>query len=125
LGGHTRPAVWIEYLRGAAGATPLEGLLLNDSVATHPWIVGELAMGSLGPARTQLLADVALLPRATTVEYSEVLELVEARRLAGSGLGWVDAQLLASALVSDLRLWTLDRALHTAADRLGVSRPVP
>ena len=42
-------------------------------------------------------------------------------RLHGSGIGWVDAHLLASALVGRLRLWTTDPALATAAKELGVA----
>ena len=37
------------------------------------------------------------------------------------GIGWIDAHLLASALVGHLRLWTLDPALATLAGELGVS----
>jgi predicted nucleic acid-binding protein len=47
--------------------------------------------------------------------------LIEHRRLAGSGIGWVDAHLLASALLSGARLWTLDRPLARVAQRLGVA----
>ena len=36
---------------------------------------------------------------------------IESRRLWGKGLGWVDCQLIASALMTGCRLWTADRAL--------------
>jgi predicted nucleic acid-binding protein len=42
-------------------------------------------------------------------------------RLAGSGLGWVDLHLLASALVSSAQILTLDRALRRLAARIGVA----
>jgi predicted nucleic acid-binding protein len=41
------------------------------------------------------------------------------RKLSGKGLGWVDAHLLASALLSGCRLWTRDKALAGAARSLG------
>jgi len=53
-------------------------------------------------------------------EAGEVLSLIEVERLAGKGLGWVDAHLLASARLSGWRLWTLDRRLREIAAQLGV-----
>ena len=41
--------------------------------------------------------------------------MMEARRLAVSGIGWVDAQLVASSLASGARLWTLDATLGRVA----------
>lgn len=37
------------------------------------------------------------------------------------GIGWIDAHLLASALVGRLRLWTTDPSLATAAKKLGIA----
>jgi hypothetical protein len=39
------------------------------------------------------------------------------------GIGWVDVHLLASALLEQIRLWTLDEALATASRGLGVAFP--
>ncbi|MCJ7708210.1 MAG: hypothetical protein MUO38_11405, partial [Anaerolineales bacterium] len=60
------------------------------------------------------------LPSVAIAEHEEVLALVERQRLAGSGLGWVDVHILASALIGGTRLWTLDRHLAAAAARLGI-----
>lgn len=114
-------SVWIGFLRGSKRAAPLSQLLIDDRVASHPWVIGELAMGTIEVDRGVFLADLALLPAAQRVADAEVLELVRARRLFGSGMGWVDAQLLASALVGGMTLWTFDRALAETAHRLGVS----
>ena len=48
-----------------------------------------------------------------------VLTLIEKRRLHGLGLGWTDAHLLASTLVSNAKLWTLDKPLARCATSLG------
>jgi hypothetical protein len=50
------------------------------------------------------------------------MELVRARKLEGSGLGWVDAHLLAAAVVGGVGLWTLDTKLALHARRLGLNR---
>ena len=82
----------------------------------HPWVVGELALGHLGPARAQVLSDTGLLPMLEPVPDDEILSMIEARRLWGSGLGWVDAGLLAAALAASVSLWTFDGPLGRAAE---------
>ena len=67
-----------------------------------------------------VLSDLATLPSVRLATDSEVLHLIEKKRLWGRGLGWVDVHLLASALLSHCRLWTLDKRLARAADDLGL-----
>jgi predicted nucleic acid-binding protein len=50
-----------------------------------------------------------------------VIEFVRGRKLNGRGVGWIDVHLLASALVSRVRLWTADSRLHAVASELGVA----
>ncbi|HSL05293.1 MAG TPA: DUF3332 family protein [Nitrospiraceae bacterium] len=50
--------------------------------------------------------------RAPVADHSKVLHLINAHRLYGQGLGWIDAHLLASALLTGCELWTSDRPLH-------------
>jgi hypothetical protein len=49
-----------------------------------------------------------------------VVELVKRRKLSGRGIGWIDAHLLASALVARSMLWTADTALTGIAGDLGI-----
>ena len=88
----------------------------------HPFVFGELACGSLR-ARPTILGYLRNLPAALVADHYEVLELVERRGLAGTGIGWIDAHLLASALIAGAPLWTLDKALATQARRLRVAVP--
>lgn len=113
--------VWVERLRGGRRARFLTTLLEEDRVFTHPWIVGELALGHLGAGRGGILRDLGMLPAVKQVGDEEVMEMIEARSLVGSGIGWVDAQLLASALVSGTLVWTFDRILEQAARSLEIS----
>jgi predicted nucleic acid-binding protein len=111
-------SVWVQHLR--AGEPSLVGLLMRDRVLIHPFIIGELALGSLAK-REMVLDDLNALPQVSTVEAEEVLLLIEQRRLFGTGLGYVDANLLASTLLrSGTLLWTFDRRLRDAARKLGV-----
>ncbi len=110
-------SVWIDHFR--RGDARLESLLDSGQVWCHDYVVGELACGRL-KRRTEILSYLNNLHRAATAEQAEVLELVERRHLSGEGLGWIDVHLLAAALIDRLPLWTRDRALHAAAERLGV-----
>jgi predicted nucleic acid-binding protein len=112
-------SVWIDFFRGRPAASTLTDHLDQDRVLVHPWVRGELALGSLGRRRSAVLADLARLPPAPMVTESEVLAMIDARRLSGSGIGWVDAQLLASALVTGAALWTRDRRLASVAAECG------
>ena len=86
----------------------------------HPFVSGELACGNLKD-RTAVLSDLLALPAAKLASNAEVLRMIEDRRLWGRGLGWIDAHLLASALLSNCRLWTFDVRLAKAAAELALS----
>ena len=111
-------SVWIAHFR--KGEPRLAALLEDTQVLTHPFIVGELALGSL-ERRSEILEALDNLPSSPEATHSEVISLVDQHDLAGSGIGWVNAHLLASALLSDSPLWTLDKRLSSATSRLGLS----
>ncbi len=108
-------SVWIQHLR--KGEPQLAELLEKATVLIHPFVLGELACGRL-KNRGQFLSDLETLPEATVATQEETLELIHNRKLWGRGIGWIDAHLLASALLSNCRLWTLDQNLKTIADDL-------
>ncbi|HMK57043.1 MAG TPA: type II toxin-antitoxin system VapC family toxin [Dissulfurispiraceae bacterium] len=108
-------SVWVEHLR--AGNITLEALLNEGLVVNHPLVVGELACGNLRN-RTEILSLLHALPVAATVEHEEILDFIENNRLMGKGLGYIDMHLLASALLTKVRLWTLDKRLHDVAIQL-------
>lgn len=111
-------SIWVDHLR--ATDRQLARLLLDDAVLGHPFVVGELACGALRH-RSEILGLLRHLPQAPVVEHDEVLAFIEAHALAGSGLGWIDVHLLASATLAGERVWTRDRRLALAARRLGVA----
>jgi predicted nucleic acid-binding protein len=110
-------SVWIGHFRNAASG--LSEALKRGFVAMHPFVVGELACGNLRH-RVQILSDLQALPPAVSATHEEVMSLIEERNLWGCGIGWIDAHLLASALLSGSQLWTLDRRLRDAAVAAGV-----
>jgi len=102
-------SVWIDHFRN--GNAQLGELLISNEVMIHPFIIGELACGSI-KNRKEILGLLNELPRADIAEHQEVLRLIEDRRLYGKGIGLIDAHLIASALISKVRLLTMDKTLE-------------
>lgn len=114
-------SIWIDHLRRSDPL--LASRLSRKQVIVHRFVIGELALGSL-PKRDATLASLRRLPFAVQASDSEVQILIESAPLHGIGIGYVDAHLLASVrLTPGASLWTRDRRLHAAADRLGIAAP--
>jgi predicted nucleic acid-binding protein len=111
-------SVWIDHFRN--NNEQLDFLLDTGDVVCHPLIIGELACGNL-KKRNQILSLLHDLPQSVYVNHEEVLTFIENNKLMGKGLGYVDVCLLASVVLSDLRLWTLDIRLKETAKSLGLA----
>jgi predicted nucleic acid-binding protein len=110
-------SVWVSHLR--KGDADLATLLNDGRVLCHPLIVGELACGNLKD-RAVILSFLQLLPMSTEAEHEEVLSFIENNRLMGKGIGYVDAHLIASALLTGIPIWTLDKKLAQVAESLHI-----
>jgi predicted nucleic acid-binding protein len=111
-------SVWIRHLR--AHDARLAASLHAGGVAMHPFVMGELACGHLFN-RGELLAMWSRLPAAPVATTTEALHFIEAKRLMGLGLGYIDVHLLASAAIAGVKIWTTDRAMSAAAARIGIA----
>ncbi len=94
---------------------------LNDgSVAIHPFIIAELALGSL-QERVKTLALLDLLPKVRVAQINEVRLAIEARSLYSRGIGLIDAHLIAAVFINPpALLWTRDKQLRKVAEDLGI-----
>lgn len=110
-------SVWIDHLR--RDNAKLAALLSAGRVLAHPFVIGEVACGNLH-RRGDILALLEALPHAGVVDHHEALHFVDAHRLGGSGVGWIDVHLMASAVLTRCALWTLDRRLRERAGRLDI-----
>lgn len=112
-------SIWVAHLRLA---DPTLGMRLRArEILSHPFVIGELAMGNLGQraAKLQLLDE---LPKAVVASHDEVMTLIEQHGLHGLGVGYIDMHLLASTrLTPGARLWTRDQRLHAVGAQMGVS----
>jgi predicted nucleic acid-binding protein len=112
-------SVWVDYLR--AGDAKLAGALRAGQVATHPFVVGELACGNL-KSRETVLSLLRALPAVPVADDDEALFFIEQNALMGRGIGYIDAYLLAAtALAAPTRLWTHDKRLGAIAAALALA----
>lgn len=112
-------SIWVGHLRD--GDAALVTVLEQGQALAHPWVTGELALGRLRD-RARVLQLLDQLPQAVVTTAAELLAFIEHHKLFGVGIGYVDAQLLASArLTEEAELWTRDRRLHAVAERLGLA----
>lgn len=110
-------SVWVSHFR--VSGLHLKTLLDADRVLCHPFVVGELACGNLKPRR-EILSLLQTLPSTPLVSQEEVLHFIERQSLAGMGIGYIDAHLLASARLAGVPLWTADLPLRRAAEKLAL-----
>lgn len=113
-------SVWIDHLR--KGDTKLVKLLQDGSVLMHPFIIGEIACGSLSQ-RLMILNLLRDLPPALVAQDTEAMSFIDRHALHGRGIGYIDVHLLAStALTLGARLWTRDKRLHAIAVEKGLAQ---
>lgn len=110
-------SVWISHLRH--GNSTLQRLLQDGRVASHPFIIGELACGNISN-RTEIISLMQALPMLDVVEHEELLLFIEYNQMMGKGLGFVDIHLLAGAMLASIPLWTQDKKLKQACSRLNI-----
>ena len=112
-------SVWIDYIRRPN--LRFAQALRDEQILSHPLVIGELALGGV-TTRTQIAQEIKKLFSAPVATADEVLLLIEGLPLVGSGIGYVDAHLIAATrLKPGTRLWTLDRKLHKVAEVLGIA----
>lgn len=112
-------SVWIDHLRH--GDPELERLLHAERVLVHPFVIGELALGSLRN-REIILGALQDLPLASTATDAEVMQFIGRENLYGLGIGYIDVHLLASTRLSPgAALWTRDKRLLSVSARLGLA----
>lgn len=112
-------SIWIDHWRSVDER--LVQLLGQNQVLVHSFVTGELALGNL-QRRDEVLAALQNLPQCVVATEIEVLKFITDQALAGIGIGYVDAHLLAAVrLTPGTQLWTRDKRLLAAALRLGLA----
>ena len=112
-------SIWIDHVAGKS--TPLADLLKERRVVLHPMVIGEIAMGSL-TNRKLIINELQQLPKVHVASNAEVMAMVEWQKLFSTGIGFVDAHLLAAVTMTDFAtLLTKDDRLRAQAERFGIA----
>ena len=115
-------SIWIDHFR--RGDRQLVQFLDRGDVVMHPFVIGELALGSVTKS-TAMLDDLHDLPKAAVAHADEILKFITERKLSGSGIGYVDVHLLAAAaLVPETLVWTRDKRLRSVAQSLSLAADI-
>jgi predicted nucleic acid-binding protein len=116
-------SIWVDHLRHDEAT--LSALLNAGRVLTHPFVIGELMLGGLRKSGA-VVAALRELPRAVTAADEEMPRFIDRQALAGAGIDYVDAHLLAAvALTQGASLWSRDQRLSMVAARLGLAASLP
>ena len=115
--------IWVDHFR--APNDKLRELLADERIVMHPFMVAELALGSLKLRNVQLQA-LDELPTVPVAQLGEVRRMIEAHCLYCRGIGLIDAHLIASCLIQPpTLLWTYDKRLAAIAETLGIAADIP
>lgn len=112
-------SIWIDHFR--YDDAELRKIINDDKLLCHPFVVGELALGSLRE-RGAVLAYLAAQREAMIATHAEVMTMIDRNSIFSMGIGYTDAHLLTSTLL-DRRssLWTRDKRLAAAAQKVGAA----
>jgi predicted nucleic acid-binding protein len=116
-------SIWVDHLRSSD--PEMEQRLGRGQIVMHPFIVAEIALGSLRNRRKRLDELEALL-EVNVAQLGEVRHMIEAHTLYSKGIGLTDAHLIASCLMTPgTQLWTRDSALKNVAGTLRILFTLP
>ncbi|MGA9581573.1 MAG: PIN domain-containing protein [Allosphingosinicella sp.] len=111
-------SIWADHV--VRPVAELQDLLADQHVLVHPFVICELALGNLRNWQ-QTVAMLKALPGSKVASHEELLAFIPVANLCGSGVGFVDAHLLAACGLMRARLWTRDKRLASKADALGMN----
>ena len=110
-------SVWIDHFRHKNDQ--LIRIILHNRIFVHPFVLGELACGSI-KNRQETLMFLQNLPIPIQSSDEEVLDFIEKQKLHGKGIGFVDVHILMSSMLTGCALWTLDKKLTVAQKKLKI-----
>ena len=111
-------SIWIDHLRSIVPR--VNELVVERLLLQHPFVTGEIAVGSL-PDRVRTLRALRGLPQIDPVSDDDFHSFMEDTGLHSTGLGFVDIHLLAATAKAGATVWTRDRRMLEQADRLGLT----
>ena len=111
-------SVWADHM--VRPINRLDDVLGLNDIIIHPFVVGELLLGS-PPQREVWRKRFGQLPQMLPVRHADLMGMIDDDRLFGVGIGYVDAHLVAATRgTAGCLLWTRDKRLRSVAARFGI-----
>jgi predicted nucleic acid-binding protein len=109
---------WVDHFRRKD--LRLVQFLVDQRVHTCDVVLGEIRLGSGIPRH--VVADLMALPRLPCPHPQETRALVDRKQssVAGSGIGWADAEVILTAVRAGARIHSSDRAVRRVCRALGI-----
>jgi len=112
-------SVWVDHFKSPNSA--LVKALSQDIVLIHPMIIGEIICGT-PPHRNKVIQDLQDMGKTYIPLLYEVRNFIEEHKIYGLGCGFIDINLLLSALITpQAKLWTKDKRLLRLAHRFAIA----
>jgi len=108
-------SVWVHHFKTRKHSDFAE-LLARQRIFLHTLVYGELLLGGISHS-PEIMNLLTMLPRSKEASYEEVNAFTESQRLQHHRIGWVDAALLASAMLTGCGILTQDMALERAVQK--------
>jgi predicted nucleic acid-binding protein len=110
-------SVWADHFRQPSSV--LTEIGRSGKLRMHPFIVGEIAAGSLAQW-DKTVAALKTIPTVPIVADNDFFDFMKDHRLMGSGLSFVDIHLLAAVKATATAvLWSRDKRLVAKSEELG------
>ncbi len=111
--------IWIDFFKGKIQFQILKDLLEQERVQIHPFILAELSLGDFGVKRGSHFQDLREIPFLSfDYDFDCLNNFVEDNELFGTGLSFVDVELLRACSENNSLLWTQDKILFKFASKM-------
>ena len=102
--------VWISYFKGEKKAFRIKDIIIDNQTILHPYIYGELLLGGISDKAEFMLQALEM---TTILDRNVVYRFIKKNKLQSKGIGWVDVNILMSALSEKHQVYTYDENLLT------------
>ncbi len=101
-------SVWISFFKGEKKSETLQQMIIDNQIAMHPYVYGELMLGGISLNAEHLLKSI---PEVPLIENELIYFFITENKIKSKGIGWVDVNILASALSANYKIYTFDENL--------------
>ena len=101
-------SAWVSFFKGEKKALLIKDLIIENQSILHPYIYGELLLGGIAEKAALMLQALEM---TSVLDQNLVYRFIQENKLNSRGIGWVDVNILISALSEKHRVYTYDEKL--------------